>query len=167
MAVDVPKGETGPKRNRQQLKTRWSCLNIVVGVDSIRSTYGGSHVAAMPLGTCLPGDKPALGSPPAAARRNLAAPNMRRSKSVLYRWQVLLLGNSQASGVIIGLCLSWRQSWVSSIPISGSMVLSELLPLIFFSAVSPQKSVRFWFATGGAGFCISRKLASKMVPWAR
>ncbi|NWS55412.1 MFNG acetylglucosaminyltransferase, partial [Chunga burmeisteri] len=28
------------------------------------------------------------------------------------------------------------------------------------------KSVRFWFATGGAGFCISRKLACKMVPWA-
>ncbi|NXS93251.1 MFNG acetylglucosaminyltransferase, partial [Jacana jacana] len=28
------------------------------------------------------------------------------------------------------------------------------------------KSVRFWFATGGAGFCISRNLASKMVPWA-
>ncbi|XP_075285291.1 beta-1,3-N-acetylglucosaminyltransferase manic fringe isoform X1 [Opisthocomus hoazin] len=28
------------------------------------------------------------------------------------------------------------------------------------------KSVRFWFATGGAGFCISRTLASKMVPWA-
>ncbi|NWX77163.1 MFNG acetylglucosaminyltransferase, partial [Alca torda] len=28
------------------------------------------------------------------------------------------------------------------------------------------KSVRFWFATGGAGFCISRQLASKMVPWA-
>ncbi|NXF42759.1 MFNG acetylglucosaminyltransferase, partial [Oceanites oceanicus] len=28
------------------------------------------------------------------------------------------------------------------------------------------KSVRFWFATGGAGFCITRKLASKMVPWA-
>ncbi|NWV17578.1 MFNG acetylglucosaminyltransferase, partial [Origma solitaria] len=28
------------------------------------------------------------------------------------------------------------------------------------------KSVRFWFATGGAGFCISRKLARKMVPWA-
>ncbi|NXX13831.1 MFNG acetylglucosaminyltransferase, partial [Podargus strigoides] len=26
------------------------------------------------------------------------------------------------------------------------------------------KSVRFWFATGGAGFCISRSLASKMVP---
>ncbi|XP_010004142.1 PREDICTED: beta-1,3-N-acetylglucosaminyltransferase manic fringe [Chaetura pelagica] len=28
------------------------------------------------------------------------------------------------------------------------------------------KSVSFWFATGGAGFCISHKLASKMVPWA-
>ncbi|XP_021241318.1 beta-1,3-N-acetylglucosaminyltransferase manic fringe [Numida meleagris] len=28
------------------------------------------------------------------------------------------------------------------------------------------KSVRFWFATGGAGFCISRKLARKMMPWA-
>ncbi|KAH0616918.1 hypothetical protein JD844_028388 [Phrynosoma platyrhinos] len=29
------------------------------------------------------------------------------------------------------------------------------------------KSVYFWFATGGAGFCISRKLAIKMAPWAR
>ncbi|OXB60888.1 hypothetical protein ASZ78_014440 [Callipepla squamata] len=28
------------------------------------------------------------------------------------------------------------------------------------------KSVRFWFATGGAGFCISRSLARKMMPWA-
>ncbi|XP_072889638.1 beta-1,3-N-acetylglucosaminyltransferase lunatic fringe-like [Hemitrygon akajei] len=28
------------------------------------------------------------------------------------------------------------------------------------------KSVRFWFATGGAGFCISRGLALKMMPWA-
>ncbi|XP_003514876.1 beta-1,3-N-acetylglucosaminyltransferase manic fringe [Cricetulus griseus] len=26
--------------------------------------------------------------------------------------------------------------------------------------------VQFWFATGGAGFCISRQLALKMVPWA-
>ncbi|KAM7114265.1 beta-1,3-N-acetylglucosaminyltransferase manic fringe [Molossus nigricans] len=26
--------------------------------------------------------------------------------------------------------------------------------------------VRFWFATGGAGFCINRKLALKMSPWA-
>lgn len=85
---------------------------------------------------------------------------------MLYCWQVLLLGSSWGSGVTIGPCLSWHQSWVSSIPISGSMLLSELLPLIF-SAVSLQKSVRFWFATGGAGFCISRNLARKMVPWAR
>ncbi|XP_078286603.1 beta-1,3-N-acetylglucosaminyltransferase lunatic fringe-like [Rhinoraja longicauda] len=28
------------------------------------------------------------------------------------------------------------------------------------------KSVFFWFATGGAGFCISRGLALKMTPWA-
>ncbi|XP_059537594.1 beta-1,3-N-acetylglucosaminyltransferase manic fringe isoform X3 [Myotis daubentonii] len=39
-------------------------------------------------------------------------------------------------------------------------------------AVEPQphnrtRLVQFWFATGGAGFCISRKLALKMAPWAR
>ncbi|XP_044533809.1 beta-1,3-N-acetylglucosaminyltransferase manic fringe isoform X3 [Gracilinanus agilis] len=28
------------------------------------------------------------------------------------------------------------------------------------------RPVQFWFATGGAGFCINRKLARKMVPWA-
>ncbi|XP_075435836.1 LOW QUALITY PROTEIN: beta-1,3-N-acetylglucosaminyltransferase radical fringe [Ascaphus truei] len=28
-------------------------------------------------------------------------------------------------------------------------------------------SLKFWFATGGAGFCISRGLALKMSPWAR
>ncbi|XP_066489906.1 beta-1,3-N-acetylglucosaminyltransferase manic fringe isoform X2 [Tiliqua scincoides] len=28
------------------------------------------------------------------------------------------------------------------------------------------KSVYFWFATGGAGFCISWKLATRMAPWA-
>lgn len=33
--------------------------------------------------------------------------------------------------------------------------------------VVPQREVRFWFATGGAGFCLSRRLAEKMVPWAR
>uniref|UniRef100_A0A8C6TMS0 O-fucosylpeptide 3-beta-N-acetylglucosaminyltransferase n=1 Tax=Neogobius melanostomus TaxID=47308 RepID=A0A8C6TMS0_9GOBI len=32
---------------------------------------------------------------------------------------------------------------------------------------APEKvSVQFWFATGGAGFCISRGLALKMSPWA-
>lgn len=29
-----------------------------------------------------------------------------------------------------------------------------------------MKQVRFWFATGGAGFCLSRSLALKMKPWA-
>lgn len=29
-----------------------------------------------------------------------------------------------------------------------------------------MKQVRFWFATGGAGFCLSRGLALKMQPWA-
>lgn len=28
------------------------------------------------------------------------------------------------------------------------------------------REVRFWFATGGAGFCLSRALAEKMAPWA-
>uniref|UniRef100_A0A8C9JPQ3 Fringe-like glycosyltransferase domain-containing protein n=1 Tax=Panthera tigris altaica TaxID=74533 RepID=A0A8C9JPQ3_PANTA len=30
-----------------------------------------------------------------------------------------------------------------------------------------MRPVHFWFATGGAGFCISRGLALKMSPWAR
>lgn len=29
------------------------------------------------------------------------------------------------------------------------------------------REVHFWFATGGAGFCLSRPLAVKMSPWAR
>ncbi|KAL2775641.1 beta-1,3-N-acetylglucosaminyltransferase manic fringe isoform 2 [Daubentonia madagascariensis] len=38
-------------------------------------------------------------------------------------------------------------------------------------AAEPQphnrtRLVQFWFATGGAGFCINRKLALKMAPWA-
>ncbi|XP_035516508.1 beta-1,3-N-acetylglucosaminyltransferase manic fringe [Morone saxatilis] len=28
------------------------------------------------------------------------------------------------------------------------------------------REVQFWFATGGAGFCLSRRLAEKMSPWA-
>ncbi|KAM6972390.1 beta-1,3-N-acetylglucosaminyltransferase lunatic fringe-like [Aplochiton taeniatus] len=31
---------------------------------------------------------------------------------------------------------------------------------------SRAKPVRFWFATGGAGLCVSRGLALKMAPWA-
>lgn len=30
-----------------------------------------------------------------------------------------------------------------------------------------QRQVSFWFATGGAGFCLSQGLALKMKPWAR
>ncbi|KAM9315197.1 beta-1,3-N-acetylglucosaminyltransferase lunatic fringe-like [Pholidichthys leucotaenia] len=33
-------------------------------------------------------------------------------------------------------------------------------------STSEMKQVRFWFATGGAGFCLSRGLALKMKPWA-
>ncbi|XP_077425894.1 beta-1,3-N-acetylglucosaminyltransferase manic fringe-like isoform X4 [Vanacampus margaritifer] len=29
------------------------------------------------------------------------------------------------------------------------------------------REVKFWFATGGAGFCLSQRLAHKMSPWAR
>lgn len=41
---------------------------------------------------------------------------------------------------------------------------SLLMP---YMCVCVQKQVRFWFATGGAGFCLSRGLALKMKPWAR
>ncbi|XP_012736717.2 beta-1,3-N-acetylglucosaminyltransferase lunatic fringe [Fundulus heteroclitus] len=33
-------------------------------------------------------------------------------------------------------------------------------------SMTEMKRVRFWFATGGAGFCLSRGLALKMKPWA-
>ncbi|KAM8879097.1 beta-1,3-N-acetylglucosaminyltransferase lunatic fringe-like isoform 2-T2 [Spinachia spinachia] len=33
-------------------------------------------------------------------------------------------------------------------------------------AAARTRQVRFWFATGGAGFCLSRGLALKMRPWA-
>lgn len=35
------------------------------------------------------------------------------------------------------------------------------------NSVLSQREVHFWFATGGAGFCLSRRLAEKMAPWAR
>lgn len=35
------------------------------------------------------------------------------------------------------------------------------------ACVVSQREVRFWFATGGAGFCLSRRLAERMAPWAR
>ncbi|XP_052604250.1 beta-1,3-N-acetylglucosaminyltransferase manic fringe isoform X1 [Peromyscus californicus insignis] len=49
-------------------------------------------------------------------------------------------------------------------PIHASELQSKnrtVRPFLLF-----QRLVRFWFATGGAGFCISRQLALKMEPWA-
>nr|XP_020499346.1 beta-1,3-N-acetylglucosaminyltransferase lunatic fringe-like [Labrus bergylta] len=41
-------------------------------------------------------------------------------------------------------------------------------PIEAMERLSPteMKQVRFWFATGGAGFCLSQGLALKMKPWA-
>jgi len=40
----------------------------------------------------------------------------------------------------------------------------ELLTKPFSLLYVFQQKVKFWFATGGAGFCISRALALKMTP---
>ncbi|KFM56565.1 Fringe glycosyltransferase, partial [Stegodyphus mimosarum] len=37
-------------------------------------------------------------------------------------------------------------------------------PLEIVSRDDKQKNISFWFATGGAGFCLSRALALKMLP---
>lgn len=44
--------------------------------------------------------------------------------------------------------------------------LFEIFYIIFshFSFQSVSHQAQFWFATGGAGFCISRPLAQKMAP---
>ncbi|XP_063251915.1 beta-1,3-N-acetylglucosaminyltransferase manic fringe isoform X2 [Prinia subflava] len=58
---------------------------------------------------------------------------------------------------------SYTETWdvyLGKPSLNRPMQASEMLPN------NQTKSVRFWFATGGAGFCISRKLARKMVPWA-
>lgn len=47
------------------------------------------------------------------------------------------------------------------------LVRSAWTALIVRVCLSVQKAVNFWFATGGAGFCVSRGLALKMSPWAR
>ncbi|TRY68616.1 hypothetical protein TCAL_03222 [Tigriopus californicus] len=43
---------------------------------------------------------------------------------------------------------------------------STAKPLEIFDIKSPQNTSHFWFATGGAGFCVSRTLALKMAPYA-
>ncbi|NWR72212.1 MFNG acetylglucosaminyltransferase, partial [Centropus unirufus] len=64
---------------------------------------------------------------------------------------------------LLKLLSSYSASWdiyLGKPSLNRPIRASETLPN------NQTKSVRFWFATGGAGFCISRKLASKMVPWA-
>ncbi|NXB80774.1 MFNG acetylglucosaminyltransferase, partial [Donacobius atricapilla] len=65
---------------------------------------------------------------------------------------------------LLKLLSSYAETWdvyLGKPSLSQPMWASEMLPN------NRTKSVPFWFATGGAGFCISRKLARKMVPWAR
>ncbi|NXF02580.1 MFNG acetylglucosaminyltransferase, partial [Smithornis capensis] len=64
---------------------------------------------------------------------------------------------------LLKLLSSYSEKWdvyLGKPSLNRPIWASETLPN------NQTKSVRFWFATGGAGFCISRKLASKMVPWA-
>ncbi|XP_051641002.1 beta-1,3-N-acetylglucosaminyltransferase manic fringe isoform X1 [Manacus candei] len=64
---------------------------------------------------------------------------------------------------LLKLLSSYSETWdvyLGKPSLNRPIRASETLPN------NQTKSVRFWFATGGAGFCISRKLASKMVPWA-
>jgi fringe protein len=47
----------------------------------------------------------------------------------------------------------------------GKASVPEPLELPPISASSPAPVRRFWFATGGAGFCLSRHLVERMRPW--
>ncbi|XP_048156791.1 beta-1,3-N-acetylglucosaminyltransferase manic fringe isoform X1 [Corvus hawaiiensis] len=65
--------------------------------------------------------------------------------------------------VLLKLLSSYSETWdvyLGKPSLNRPIWASETLPN------NQTKSVRFWFATGGAGFCISRVLARKMVPWA-
>lgn len=61
---------------------------------------------------------------------------------------------------LIFLCVFWR--WLQNVS-----VFHDRCVLISTCVCVSQREVRFWFATGGAGFCLSRRLAEKMAPWAR
>lgn len=39
-------------------------------------------------------------------------------------------------------------------------------PLVILNPDDQRSNISFWFATGGAGFCLSRALANKMIPYA-
>lgn len=55
---------------------------------------------------------------------------------------------------------------------SAHLIHKPVLPFLSFRSLSlaPQKNtttnkkITFWFATGGAGFCLSRALTLKMLP---
>ncbi|KAL2309250.1 hypothetical protein Nmel_005435 [Mimus melanotis] len=64
---------------------------------------------------------------------------------------------------LLKLLSSYTETWdvyLGKPSLNRPIRASEMLPN------NQTKSVHFWFATGGAGFCISRRLARKMVPWA-
>ncbi|NXY52802.1 MFNG acetylglucosaminyltransferase, partial [Callaeas wilsoni] len=64
---------------------------------------------------------------------------------------------------LLKLLSSYSETWdvyLGKPSLNRPIWASETLPN------NQTKSVRFWFATGGAGFCISHKLARKMMPWA-
>ncbi|KYO36365.1 beta-1,3-N-acetylglucosaminyltransferase manic fringe isoform B [Alligator mississippiensis] len=64
---------------------------------------------------------------------------------------------------LLTLLSSYSPAWdvyIGKPSLNRPIQASETLPN------NQTKSVCFWFATGGAGFCISRKLATKMAPWA-
>ncbi|GAA6090414.1 beta-1,3-N-acetylglucosaminyltransferase manic fringe, partial [Tachysurus ichikawai] len=53
-----------------------------------------------------------------------------------------------------------RDVYVGKPSLDQPIKAQELLPS------NKTRDVQFWFATGGAGFCLNRKLAEKMAPWA-
>lgn len=52
--------------------------------------------------------------------------------------------------------MKWKKNWWNSFLILNVRVC-------FFSQTAGHRA-QFWFATGGAGFCISRPLVQKMAP---
>lgn len=47
----------------------------------------------------------------------------------------------------------------------GKVSIPQPLEILDRLVLPTQRKVRFWFATGGAGFCLSRSMAEKMRPW--
>uniref|UniRef100_A0A8C3NUH2 O-fucosylpeptide 3-beta-N-acetylglucosaminyltransferase n=1 Tax=Geospiza parvula TaxID=87175 RepID=A0A8C3NUH2_GEOPR len=68
--------------------------------------------------------------------------------------------NPQALLKLLSSYAETRDIYLGKPSLNRPIWASETLPN------NQTKSVHFWFATGGAGFCISRKLARKMMPWA-